>query len=212
MLPAAGPLLSAALAFFFYQAAATTPSDFREANRLGEESFRANKIDESIKHFDRAIAIEPRLKPHHWQRGISLYYAGRFDDCRQQFEIHKTVNPEDVENSVWHFLCVARVKSAAEARRSLIEIHSDTRVPMMEVYSMFRGESTPEKVLAKAGRDRDGLFYAHLYIGLFHEAYQRNELAAVHLAKAAREFGADHYMGDVARVHVKRLKSAAAGK
>lgn len=202
-------MLGLLLLLFFFQAAPSA-GDFREANRLGEEAFRANQIEESIKQFDRAIAIEPRLKPHHWQRGISLYYAGRFDDCRKQFEIHKTVNPEDVENSVWHFLCVARLKSASEARKSLIEIHADTRIPMMEVYAMFRGESTPEKVLAKAGNDRDALFYAHLYIGLFHEAFRRDADAAAHLRKAAGELGPDHYMGDVARVHVKRLKTGAA--
>jgi lipoprotein NlpI len=197
------PQFAVVLAAFFFQAAET--ADWRDLNRRGEESFRTGKIDESIQQFDRAIAAEPRLKAHHWQRGISLYYAGRFDDCRRQFEIHKTVNPEDVENSVWHFLCVARLKSAAEARKSLIEIHSDTRVPMMEVYSMFRGESAPEKVLAKAGTNRDALFYAHLYIALFHEAFGRSAPARKHVALAAGEFSADHYMGDVARVHLRLL-------
>ena len=192
--------------FFFFQAAAEV--DYRELNRRGEAAFREGKIDESIKQFDRAIGLEPRLAPHHWQRGISLYYAGRFDDCRRQFEVHKTVNPEDVENSVWHFLCVARLKNPAEARKSLIEIHSDTRIPMMEVYAMFRGESTPEKVLARCGRDREALFYAHLYIGHFHEAYGRAPEASRHIASAAGEFAADHYMGDVARVHLRLLKPA----
>ena len=193
----------AVLAAFFFQTAET--ADWRDLNRRGEEAFRAGKIDESIQQFDRALAAEPRLRPHHWQRGIALYYAGRFDDCRKQFEIHKTVNPEDVENSVWHFLCVARLKSAGEARKSLIEIHSDTRVPMMEVYSMFRGDLTPEKVLAKAGSDRDALFYAHLYIGLFHEAYGRTAPAKRHITLSAREYATDHYMGDVARVHLRLL-------
>jgi lipoprotein NlpI len=180
-------------------------SDWRDHNRLGEDAFRAGRIESSIEHFDRAIAIEPRLAPHHWQRGISLYYAQRYDDCRRQFEIHKTVNPEDVENSVWHYLCVARLKNAAEARKSLIEIHSDTRVPMMEVYAMFRGESTPAKVLAKAGQDRDALFYAHLYIALFHEANRRPADAATHMRAAVDEFPVPHYMGDVARVHWRLL-------
>ena len=155
-----------------------------------------------------AIAAQPRLAPHHWQRGISLYYAGRFDDCRRQFEIHQTVNSEDVENSVWHFLCGSRLTSAAEARKALIAIHSDTRVPMMEVYAMFRGESTPEKVLALCGTNRDALFYAHLYIGLYHEAYRRTKPAAKHIRLAAGEFHADHYMGDVARVHARLLAAA----
>ena len=192
-------MVPAAVAFFlfFFQAA--------DHNRRGEEAFRAGKIEESIKQFDRAIELEPRLAPHHWQRGISLYYAGRYDDCRRQFELHKTVNPEDVENSVWHYLCVARLKSAAEARNSLIEIHSDTRVPMMEVYAMFRGQSTPAKVLGVAGQDRGALFYAHLYIALFHEANRQTADALTHLRLSVKDFAADHYMGDVARVHYRLL-------
>ena len=195
-------MLAAVTTVLFFQAA----SGWQEFNRLGEDAFRAGKMDESIKQFDKAIALEPRLAPQHWQRGISLYYAGRFDDCRRQFELHKTVNPEDVENSVFHYLCVARLKSADEARKSLIEIHSDTRVPMMEVYSMYRGESTPAKVLAVAGRDRDALFYAHLYIALFHEANRRPAEAMTHMRLAGGEYGASHYMGDVARIHLRLRK------
>jgi lipoprotein NlpI len=189
--------LLAGLALFYFQ------QSWQQFNQNGETAFRAAKIDESIKLFDQAIAAEPRLAPHHWQRGIALYYAGRFDDCRKQFELHQTVNSEDVENSVWHFLCASRLKGPAEARKSLIEIHSDTRVPMMEVYAMFRGASTPEKVLAKAGNSRDGLFYSHLYIALLHEAEGRPKESLKSLRKAVDEFGADHYMGDVARVHLK---------
>ena len=197
---------TAAVLFFFQPGPA-----WQDYNKFGEDAFRAGKIEESVKQFDRAIELEPRLAPHHWQRGISLYYAGRFDDCRRQFEIHKTVNPEDVENSVWHFLCVARLKSAAEARKSLIEIHSDTRVPMMEVYAMFRGESTPAKVMAVAGRDRDALFYAHLYIALYHEAYRRPSEALTHIRLAVNDYGAGHYMGDVARIHLRLRAPAAEG-
>jgi lipoprotein NlpI len=191
-------MLAVAALLFFFQA--------NEFNRLGEEAFRKAKIEESIKQFDRAIAAAPQIAPHHWQRGISLYYAKRYDDCRKQFEIHKTVNPEDVENSVWHYLCVAKLKSPEEARKSLIEIHSDTRVPMMEVYAMFRGDSTPAKVMAKAGKDRDALFYAYLYIGLFHEANNRPSEALTNIRSAAEDFEANHYMGDVARVHYRLLK------
>lgn len=187
--------------------------DYRFYNDRGSEAFKQGKIEESIKDFDKAIELEPRLAPHHWQRGISLYYAGKFDACRKQFEIHKTVNPEDVENAVWHYLCVARTKGADTARKGLIPIRSDERVPMMEVYAMYRGESTPEKVLAVANaggpNDRElhvRLFYAHLYIGLFHEAAGQKALALEHIRKAVKDFPVGHYMWDVARVHASRAK------
>ena len=61
----------------------------------------------------------PDEAPYLWQRGIALYYAGRYDDCRRQFESHRSVNPDDVENAAWHFLCVARAESPAKARAAL---------------------------------------------------------------------------------------------
>ena len=65
----------------------------------GMERFRDNQIEKSIEDFDRAAKLEPRIAPHLWQRGISLYYAGRFKEGREQFESHKAVNPHDVENA-----------------------------------------------------------------------------------------------------------------
>ncbi len=182
-------------------------------NDRGSQAFKAGKIEDSIRDFDKAIALDPRYAPHHWQRGISLYYAGRFDDCRKQFDLHKTVNPEDVENAVWHYLCAARLKGVEDARKRLIPIRSDGRIPMMEVYAMYRGESTPDKVMeaARAGNPPAGelnvrLFYAHLYIGLFLEAAGQQKEAIAHIRKAADDYQVDHYMWDVARIHLRRAK------
>ncbi len=174
---------------------------WQDWNRKGEEEFRSNGIAASIKSFDRAIQLEPRLAPHHWQRGISLYYAERWNDCIKQFELHKTVNPEDVENAVWHYLCLARARGREVARRELIPIKDDGRVPMSQVHDLFAGKTTPEQVLAAAGADTNALFYAHLYLGLYWESLEDEEKAELHLRKAAYDFSADHYMGDVARVH-----------
>lgn len=190
-------------ALFLFQAQAQT---WQEHQRSGEQKFVKGDIDGSIKDFDKAIEMEPRLGPHNWQRGIALYYAGRYKDCARQFETHKTVNPEDVENAVWHYLCVARERDAASARKQLININRDTRVPMMEVYAMFQGKSTPEKVLNVAGGDHTGLFYAHLYIALFHEAAGDAKAALTHIKKAAGEYYEQHYMGEVARIHHERRK------
>ena len=44
-------------------------------------------------------------------------YAGRYQDCREQFESHRTVNPDDVENAAWHFLCVARASLRRKRKR-----------------------------------------------------------------------------------------------
>ncbi|MFN7921944.1 MAG: hypothetical protein U0Q16_17715 [Bryobacteraceae bacterium] len=188
--------------FALFQASLT----WKDYQQRGEQKFVRNDIDGSIRDFDKAIELEPRLGPHNWQRGIALYYAGRYKDCARQFETHKTVNPEDVENAVWHFLCVARQKDAATARKGLININRDDRVPMMEVYSMFQGKSTPEKVLNVAAGNPNGIFYAHLYIGLYHEALGDAKASLEHIRKAAGEFYESHYMGDVAKIHLEHRK------
>ena len=102
----------------------------------GMQRFRDNDIAGSLQEFDRAAQLAPRSAPHLWQRGISDYYAGKFRAGRKQFESHKAVNPHDVENATWHFICVARQDGLEAARKALIEIDikRDTRVPMAQVY------------------------------------------------------------------------------
>ncbi|MBK9168827.1 MAG: hypothetical protein IPM24_15340 [Bryobacterales bacterium] len=166
------------------------------------EDFRAGRIAESTAGFDRVARMSPATAPHLWQRGIALYYAGRYRDCRKQFESHRTVNPDDVENAAWHFLCVARAESPERARKALLPVGPDSRVPMREIYRMFRGELTPEQVLAAGGDRIDGQFYANLYVGLYAEATGDTERAARHIAIAADDrFAAAQYMHMVARVH-----------
>ncbi len=183
-------------------------TDPRIFNMRGAENFRNGRIDASIADFTRAIELDPDQEPHHWQRGISYYYAGRFEDGRRQFEHHRLVNPEDVENAVWHYLCYSRIDGTAKARTALIPIHDDGRVPMMQIYEMFRGKAKPAAVLNAAGTSRDALFFAHLYIGLYYEAEGDAVKSRQHISLAAGEFSRDHYMGDVARVHMRLRQPA----
>ena len=174
----------------------------------GEAYFKAAKIKESIADFDAFLKAVPRQDPHHWQRGISYYYADEFKKGYEQFERHQTVNSNDVENAVWHFLCLARAKGIEEAKKKLIPIVGDGRIPMMEVHALFGGKSTPEKVLAKAkangvqgARLERQLFYAHLYLGLWYEAKKEMKLRDQYIGLAAAVADNHGYMGDVARVH-----------
>lgn len=171
----------------------------------GVAHFKLGHIKESIADFDRFIQMVPEQEAHHWQRGIAYYYAGDFERGRKQFESHQKVNPRDVENAVWHFLCVARGQGVEKAKASLIPIERDPRVPMKEIFALFAGKGKAEDVLP-AATDRDQQFYAHLYLGLYYEAHGNAAKAREHIDKAANEFSMNHYMGDVARVHAQRLK------
>jgi lipoprotein NlpI len=168
--------------------------------------FKSGKINESAAGFDRLAKLAPAYAPQLWQRGIVLYYAGRYKDCRAQFESHRTVNPNDVENAAWHFLCVARAESPQKARAALLPVGDDSRTPMRQILQMFRGELTPDRILPAAGDSQSGQFYAHLYLGLYFEALGQKGPAREHIAAAASErYAVGGYMHDVARVHLGLL-------
>lgn len=180
--------------------------------RRGLIHFRLGHIEQSIADFDHFISLAPAQAPYHWQRGISCYYAGRFEEGRKQFELHQTVNPADVENAVWHFLCIARSSNLETARTNLIPIKGDGRVPMMKIHELFAGRAKPEEVLESARASKPSsqelarrLFYAHLYLGLYFEAIGEAGRAWEHIGEAAGRYRPDDYMGDVARVH-QRLR------
>ena len=188
--------------FLFAQA----PADFQ---RQGEDAFRQGNFAASVAAFDKVIAALPNQAPHHWQRGISLYYAGRFADCKAQFELHRTVNPEDFENAAWHMLCASKIDGFKSAQQTLIPIKEDSRVPMHELHALWKGDGTVEQVLNAAGGSRSGNFYANLYLAMFEEA--RGQLpAAKKYARRAAELAPDDYMGDVARIHAKYAPAARA--
>ena len=170
--------------------------------------FESGRIAESAAGFDALVKLLPSAAPQLWQRGITLYYAGRYADCRAQFELHRTVNPADVENAAWHFLCVARAESAAKARAALLPVGPDARVPMRQIYEMFRGALTPEQVLQAAGSQPSAQFYAQLYVGLYFEALRDDRRALEHIMAAAADRYADAggYMHTVAKVHLGILR------
>ena len=179
--------------------AAQTP---RELLDKAVADFEALRISESVAGFDKLVSVAPQAMPQLWQRGIAQYYAGRYADCRKQFEAHRNVNPNDVENAAWHYLCVARAESPAKARAALLPVGPDSRAPMKEIYRMYRGELTPQQVLDAAGSGLEAQFYAHLYVALFHEAQGDRDQAKKHITIAAEDrFAAGGYMHMVARVH-----------
>ena len=174
----------------------------------GMKLFVAGDVAGSLVRFDKAAEIDKEIVPGLWQRGISHYYLGKFKEGRKQFEIHKTVNPHDVENATWHYICVARLEGVEVARKAIIGIDTDrdTRVPLKQVYELYAGVGSVEQVMAAAEKSggASAEMYAHLYVGLYYEAAGKTELAKRHLTKAASIDLPGHYMRDVAKVHVKQ--------
>ena len=195
------------------QALALDPAAAPAFYHRGEEHFKLGRVQESAADFDKFVALSPDQAPKLWQRGISLYYASRYEDGQRQFELHQTINSNDVENAVWHFLCVARRAGIDKARAALLKVENDPRVPMMQIYALYAAKGSAEEVMkaATAGKSspnelNERLFYAHLYLGLYFDVAGNERMAREHIVQAAELFKVDSYMGDAARVHAALLR------
>ncbi len=194
-------------------AAQDSPIFSRIVIRRGMEEFRAGKIKESVNTFEAAARMDPEVPPTLWQLGISYYYAGEFEKGRKQFELHQTINPEDAENAMWHFLCISRLQGVEAARKVLIPISQDPRIPMKELHGLFAGKMTRDDVLkaARAGNPsetalKERLFYAHLYLGLYEEALQHPKESLAEITLAGTDYAQNDYMGAVAKIHLQVRK------
>jgi lipoprotein NlpI len=172
--------------------------------------FMSGRVRASADGFDELAALLPESVPQLWQRGIVLYYEGRYKECAGQFAAHHAVNPPDAENVAWHFACVARAESVEKARASVLSIVPDARIPMPQLYDLLRGLTTPERLLqaALSTGKLEAEFDAHLYLGLYFEALGDTERTRIHISAAAADrFKAiGGFMHAAARVHLRQLQ------
>lgn len=183
----------------------------------GRVRFRLGKFAASVLDFNRYVKLAPSLASRQWERGIACYYAEQFQAGAEQFELYQTYHDNDVENSVWRFLCMAQTEDIEKARAAMLPIRNDRRIPMMAIYDLFRGEANAWDVEAAIVSDDpkpESLayrrFYAQLYLGLYYEAVGNKKLAKAQIIAASkhkRTKGINNYMWAVADVHAKRLGS-----
>lgn len=175
---------------------------------LGAAEFMRGDIRAALEAWDRQVEVHKASFAPHWQRGIALYYAGRYREGREQFEAYQAVDGNDVENSVWKLMCEAREegRGLAKGRKSMLPIGLDRRVPMMEVLNLFAGKSTIENVKSQTLRAPQNQgdkpkFYESLYLGLFEDLQGNGETAIGYFARAMELEPASVYMREVGRVH-----------
>ena len=119
----------------------------------GSVQLQLGNFQEAIRDFDKYLELRPERVAGHWQRGIAYYFAGQYDKGRRQFEGYQQVDGNDVENAIWRFMCMAKTAGVAKARRDMLKVGMDRRVPMGEVHEMFAGKLKPADVLAAAVKD-----------------------------------------------------------
>jgi len=179
----------------------------------GSIRFKEGKFAESLADFDRFLEMMPDQAISHWQRGITCWYAGKYAAGEKQFADYQSYHDADVENAVWRCMCQAKASNRAAAQRDMLKVGPDSRVPMKEIYGLFKGTHKTENVLAAAEGGKPGerdknqrLFYAHLYVGIWHDLTGDKAKALEHLELATERHRIGHYMWDVARVHRDLLK------
>lgn len=184
------------------------PDEARVYYWRGRVRFLKGDAYGAVEDFDRFHQESPEARSRQWERGIALFYVGRYEDGAAQFVDYQNYHDADVENAVWRYLCEVPTLGVEKARERVLEIGPDPRVPMRRIHALYRGMATPDEVFADVERvagnpaaEKAARFYAHLYVGLWLESVGRNEEALPHLEAAAQQYRIDHYMGDVAKWH-----------
>jgi tetratricopeptide (TPR) repeat protein len=179
--------------------------------RRGMAKFTQGDVDGSISDFDLVIVAAPTRAPYLWQRGLSLFYAERYQEGSAQFRKDVAVNPNDTEEAVWAFLCEARDPTGGgfeTARANLLKVGRDGRPYMRAAYDLFAGVGGEDSLRATAdggGAAED--FYSWLYVSLYREAKGDDEGAKTALVAAMKTpYGnsSGDYMAALAEVHLKR--------
>jgi lipoprotein NlpI len=181
----------------------------------GSLHLRLGHFDEAIADFDQYLKLLPANEPYHWQRGIALYYAGRYEESRLQWKKCHLARSNDVETALWHFACVARSTGLKEARASLPAAGNDPRLPLIQLHSFFAGKIQPEEVIATAQAGKPAkdelsrrLFLAEFYLGLYQEAGGNPKLALEHLDRALEHSPRGEFLVEVARSRAEILRKS----
>lgn len=181
----------------------------------GSTLFTHGKVSASVDAFHTAMVLDGNVNGTLWQRGISLFYTEDLSAGAAQFALDVAGNPYDTEESVWRWLCQARVNGSTYAAANMLTTTGETRPYMKAVYDMYHSGTVgaEEKVLSLCDSTVDATpppgsgqscFYADLYYGLYIEAHGNTLAAKTHLRRAGlSEYGSasNDYMWWVARVH-----------
>jgi hypothetical protein len=171
----------------------------------GMTRFKLGMIQESIDDFDRSEQLDSTLTPRLWQRGLSYYYAEMYTEGAKQFRTDLSVNGIDIEETLWLFLCLARMDGIQVARTNIPSISpGDSRRVLHDVYNLYAGRGSIDAVLSIGLKDGAfGIFYSNLYVGLWYEINGDGVNARKHITDAVEaKYERDDFMRYLARVHL----------
>lgn len=163
--------------------------------------FQLGQLHDSLKDFNKAEELNPQLTPYLWQRGLTYYYLAKYAKAARQFELSLSIHSQDIETTLWFFLCIAQLEGIVSAQESILNVKDDIRPYMHHIYQVFAG-LYPVDSLTNINDDCDRYhgFYNHFYAGLYYEA-QQNYAKSTPLIDRAINYQIDDYMWSVACTH-----------
>ena len=134
------------------------------------EWLRLGYLDKALADLDTMANRWPTQAFQLWERGVVCYELGDYEKGARQLVKYGEAYEHDVENSVWILMCQAKVENLKRARQGMLPAAGDQRVPMSQIYAMFKGTGTAQQVLDAAAnsgpRDpRDPLFMLNFTLG-----------------------------------------------
>lgn len=163
--------------------------------------FQLGQLINSLRDFNKAEELNPQLTPYLWQRGLTYYYLERYAKAARQFELSLSIHSQDMESTLWFFLCIAQLEDIASAQDSLLNARDDIRPYMRHIYQVFAGVYNVDTLINLNGDcDRDHHFYANFYAGLYYEV-QKKPKESAQLINKAINYPIDDYMWSVACTH-----------
>ena len=186
-------------------------------SRRGDTHLFAGNFGEAVADFEKMIKLDPSQDAPHWRLGIAYYYVNDFKKGMEQFAKYHAYDAVDRENGVWKFFCQANHEGIKKAQKYMLPYTRFDRHPFPAIYDLLAGKEdmATDTILKAAENSKESesakvrrFFFAHLYIGMWHEIHGQKVKALTHLRLAtANSYGrsTQTYMWQVARIHYEQL-------
>ena len=185
----------------------------------GMGKFLGGDVGGSVDDFNRALELDPSIKPRLWQRGLSLYYDEQYEKAAEQFRADVSYNPNDTEEALWTYLSEAQIVGSEKAKQRFLRVGEDPRPLLRIVYDTFRESepqgaegADPSRTILDAGLSSQSPhdeFYSLLYASLYNESVGKAEAARGYMKEAIEtEYAtkSGDYMAGLANVHYRVRK------
>jgi lipoprotein NlpI len=190
------------------------PDSVPTLSRRGDIYLFLGAYPEAIADFKKMIELDPSQDAQHWRLGIAYYFTGEYAKAEAQFVKYHTFDNHDRENGIWKFLCQVKVDGLEKARAEMLTYPDpNDREPFVALYEMFAGKRTPDDVFTDIQRkglaqDKQVMFFANYYVGLYDEMQGHPQWAVDYLRKAVDLLPATAdtvYMWNVCRLEWEKL-------